>query len=184
MAFDIIVYKQEELENALNCGYTSIALCDNVFILPLYAGISYTAIGNITASINTNKENYDTLEITCNGFMPDFLGENTDLSAENPWTVPVSISSYMMSSYFLSSFVTSYLYRYKGSFVTSYKYEYEYEYASSFLSSYTTSFVTSYTASFASSYSASFFLDMPSENCEDKRYDECILVNGYGINLI
>ncbi len=186
MAFDIIVYKQEELEIALNSGYSSIALCDNTFILPPRGGISYTAIGSVTASVNVNKENYDKLGITCKGFIPDFLGENTNLSGENQQASPGSISSYMLSSYFLSSFVTSYLYRYKGSFITSYKYEYEYEYANSFLSSYITSFAASYTASFTSSYSASFFLDIPyfTENCETERFEECILVNGYGINLI
>ncbi len=182
MAFDIIVYNQKELENALSNGYTSIALCDGKFILPLYRGICYTAIGNISVSINTDKQSCNSMGINCIGFIPDFLAENASLSVKSTAPILSSVSSFMMSSYFLSSFVTSYLYKYKGSFITSYIYQYEYEYADSFSSSYTTSFASSYSASFVSSYLSSFFLDMPF--FESKAHEECILVNGYGINLI
>lgn len=184
MAFDIIVYGQEELYNALEIGYTSVALCDNSFVLPLKGGINYTAIGNVTASINIDEENYNKLGICCVGFMPTLLKESAAMvkEAKQPDLYTPSFSSYMssynMSSYFLTSFVTSYLYKYTGSFMTSYVYEYEYEYTGSFGSSYTTSFVSSYSTSF--SLNMPFFMDA----IEMEPHEECILVGGYGINLI
>lgn len=182
MAFDIIVYGQDELENALETGYTSVALCDNSFILPLKGGMCYMAIGNITAEINIDEESFNELGICCVGFIPVFIGGNTSQMQEviQPELCNSSfssyISSYIMSSY--SGFVTSYLYKHTGSFITSYVYEYEYEYAGSFTSSYTTSFI--------SSYSASFSLNMllSEEIWGTKQSEECIWVNGYGINLI
>lgn len=180
MAFDIIVYKQEALENALGAGYTSIALCDNSFNLPLYSGISYTAIGDVSAFIDISEEEYNGLGINCTGFSPVFLGKTTDSIHISLNTASVSsyVSSYMMSSYFLTSFTTSYVYKYISSFTSSYIYEYEYEYA--------VSFFTSYMTSFASSYSTSFLLDMLCFEGDERREEkeECILVNGYGINLI
>ena len=41
MTFDTIAFTQDELDNALNLCCTSIGLCDNDFILPQIAGVTY-----------------------------------------------------------------------------------------------------------------------------------------------
>ena len=169
MAFDIIVFSQKELENALNSGITSIGLCDNTFILPNKGGIYYIAIGTVEVSVNAAKEEFAGMNIKCDGFEPRFIQEKATLM--NTMT-PVSsykssvssyLSSYFMSSYFISSYTTSYMY----------EYEYEYE-TGSFTSSYSTSFRSSI-SSFLSSFLTSF---------HTRNENVCILVNGYGINLI
>lgn len=88
----------------------------------------------------------------------------------------VSVSSYASS--YMSSYVTSYVTSYTTSYITSYvtRYEYEYEYASS--GSYVTSYLTSYVTSYVSSYVSSF------RTPAQEGGEECIMVNGYGINLI
>ena len=70
MAFDIIVFSQKELENALNSGITSIGLCDNTFILPNKGGIYYIAIGTVEVSVNAAKEEFVGMNIKCDGFEP------------------------------------------------------------------------------------------------------------------
>lgn len=77
-----------------------------------------------------------------------------------PSVMPSSASSYVSS--YMTSYVTSYI----TSYTTSYKYEYEYTSSGSFVNSFLTSYVTSFGTSFT------------------KYAGECILVNGYGINLI
>ena len=49
MTFDTIAFTQDELDNALNLCCTSIGLCDNDFILPQIAGVTYISIGEISA---------------------------------------------------------------------------------------------------------------------------------------
>lgn len=174
MAFDIIVFSQKELENALNSGITSIGLCDNTFILPNKGGIYYIAIGTVEVFVNAAKEEFAEMDIKCDGFEPRFIQEKAPLM--NTMT-PVSsykssvssyLSSYFMSSYLMSSYFMS-------SYATSYMYEYEYEYETgSFTSSYSTSFRSSI-SSFLSSFLTSF---------HTRNENVCILVNGYGINLI
>ena len=44
MTFDTIAFTQDELDNALNLCCTSIGLCDNDFILPQIAGVTYISI--------------------------------------------------------------------------------------------------------------------------------------------
>ncbi|MCI8403920.1 MAG: hypothetical protein HFE49_03365 [Clostridia bacterium] len=186
MTFDIIVYTQKELENALENKYTSIALCDNTFIIPPRGGISYISIGNVSVSAGMTKEDYNKLSIHCVGFTPVFRDENTDKACLPIPAASAQVSSYMLSSYFFSSFVTSYMYKYKGSFITSYLYRtsfvtsylYEYEYANSFSNSYTVSF----TSSFAASFVSSFLLSMP--DFKETETTQYVPVNGYGINLI
>lgn len=174
MAFDIIVFSQKELENALNSGITSIGLCDNTFVLPNIGGIYYTAIGTVEVSVNASKEEFAGMNIKCDGFEPRFIQEKT-----LPMNVIIPVSSYKssassyLSSYFMSSYFIS-------SYVTSYMYEYEYEYETgSFTSSYSTSFRSSM-SSFLSSFLTSFRAQMNNAHTENV----CILVNGYGINLI
>lgn len=59
MEIDIIVFEQKELDNALCCGYRSIALCDNVFLIPRIGDITYTVIGNVKAYADfTRQEAY------------------------------------------------------------------------------------------------------------------------------
>lgn len=123
MAIDVIVFSQEELDQAIRAGNKSICLCDGVFILPPADDITYTTIGDATVI---------------------------------PSVMPTLFSSYASS--YVTSYVTSYTTSYTTSYVTSYKYEYEYTSSGSFVTSFKTSFT----------------------ECAG----ECILVNGYGINLI
>ena len=155
MAFDIIVFSQEELLSAVNNGITSICVCDNSFILPLTEGVTYTAIGDARAVIYTDKSGADNLNITFNGFTPVFVPLSVAVTSRGA-SYGTSASSYS-ASYFL------------GSYSTSYAYGYEY---GSFNSSYRTSF-----GSGVSSFLTSF-------RTENAGGGKCILVNGYGINLI
>ena len=56
MTFDTIAFTQDELDNALNLCCTSIGLCDNDFILPQIAGVTYISIGEISAKAKFKKE--------------------------------------------------------------------------------------------------------------------------------
>ena len=179
MAFDIIVFSQKELENALNSGITSIGLCDNTFILPNKGGIYYIAIGTVEVFVNAAKEEFAGMDIKCDGFEPRFIQEKAPLmNAMTPVSsykssVSSYLSSYFMSSYLMSSYLMSSYFI--SSYATSYMYEYEYEYETgSFTSSYSTSFRSSI-SSFLSSFLTSF---------HTRNENVCILVNGYGINLI
>ncbi len=158
MAFDIIVFSQQELDNALESGIAAIALCDNSFVIPPVGDVCYTAIGHVTALADGKAKDFKRHGVVFNGFTPKFKADIVPVAANVVTAVP-SVSSYT-SSYMLSSY-----------FMTSYQYEYEYEYEKgSFSSSYHTSWQTSY-SSFVSSFHT--------------RYAEgCIMVNGYGINLI
>ncbi len=132
MAFDAIVFNQNELEEAISDGCVSIVLCDGDFVLPPLPDITYTIIGN--ARTNTNTKNTE----------------------------------------YVTSYQTSYQTSYRTSYATSYQTSYRTSYETSYQTSYTTSYASSYTASFSGSYV------LP----QDKPQCECIMVNGYGINLI
>lgn len=152
MAFEIIVFSQKELDNALESGFISIALCDGRFVLPKVGNISYTAIGSVNAKADGTKKAFEEHNVTFDGFLPKFA-DDVPITAFVPTGSSGSSASSMPSSYF----------------VTSYIYEYEYE-AGSFLASYSASFSASF-----SSFMTSF----------RTRYGgECMMVNGYGINLI
>ena len=56
MTFDTIAFTQDELDNALNLCCTSIGLCDNDFILPQIAGVTYISIGEISAKAKFKKD--------------------------------------------------------------------------------------------------------------------------------
>lgn len=191
MAFDVIVFTQEELYAALSAGNTSIGLCDNTFILPLADGIHYTAIGNVSASAQVCEKEFKKHSVVCDGFSPRFAKSPAGAVKKQPSAALLpagSVSSYM-SSYLTSYFMTSY-------FMTSYMYEYEYEYRykykTSFGASYSASFAASYSSSFASSFAASFFHSFGAsfrgecrpENISQHSGTVCVMVNGYGINLI
>ena len=118
MTFDTIAFTQDELDNALNLCCTSIGLCDNDFILPQIAGVTYISIGEISAKAKFKKGDMKKHNINCIGFVPQFapqIGEHS-----------TSVSSY----------------------ITSYQYEYEYEYITRYSSSYTTSAQSSFATSF------------------------------------
>lgn len=174
---DIIVFDQNELENAVKNDITSIGLCDNTFILPSIGSITYTAIGNVDAEINVTEENFYKLNIICIGFTPAFSQINIPMAIESPLLPSSSYASSYATSYLLSSY-----------FITSYSYRYEYEFAAStsYITSYTTSYTTSYITSYASSYNTSFLSLLPSfkEPSQNEYAETCIMVNGYGINLI
>lgn len=118
MTFDTIAFTQDELDNALNLCCTSIGLCDNDFILPQIAGVTYISIGEISAKAKFKKDDMKKRNINCIGFVPQFAPQICEHST--------SVSSY----------------------ITSYQYEYEYEYITSYSSSYTTSAQSSFATSF------------------------------------
>ena len=118
MTFDTIAFTQDELDNALNLCCTSIGLCDNDFILPQIAGVTYISIGEISAKAKFKKDDMKKHNINCIGFVPLFAPQICEHFT--------SVSSY----------------------ITSYQYEYEYEYITSYSSSYTTSAQSSFATSF------------------------------------
>ena len=105
MTFDTIAFTQDELDNALNLCCTSIGLCDNDFILPQIAGVTYISIGEISAKAKFKKDDMKKHNINCIGFVPQFAPQICEHSPS------------------VSSYITSY--------ITSYQYEYEYEYITS-----------------------------------------------------
>lgn len=108
MTFDTIAFTQDELDNALNLCCTSIGLCDNDFILPQIAGVTYISIGEISAKAKFKKDDMKKHNINCIGFVPQFAPQICEHSPS------------------VSSYITSY--------ITSYQYEYEYEYITSYSS--------------------------------------------------
>lgn len=118
MTFDTIAFTQDELDNALNLRCTSIGLCDNDFILPQIADVTYISIGKISAKAKFKKDDMKKRNINCIGFVPQFAPQICEHST--------SVSSY----------------------ITSYQYEYEYEYITSYSSSYNTSAQSSFATSF------------------------------------
>ena len=115
MTFDTIAFTQDELDNALNLCCTSIGLCDNDFILPQIAGVTYISIGEISAKDDMKKHN-----INCIGFVPQFAPQICEHSTS------------------VSSYITSYQYEYEYEYITSYSSSY----TTSSQSSFATSFVT------------------------------------------
>ena len=65
MTFDTIAFTQDELDNALNLCCTSIGLCDNDFILPQIAGVTYISIGEISAKAKFKKDDMNKLYRIC-----------------------------------------------------------------------------------------------------------------------
>lgn len=160
MAFDSIVFTQDELNSAVSAGCTAIALCDGSFDLPSAGGVTYTAIGAVEASAEASREEFDALGIKCVGFDVQYTGAR-GIAVIAPCSMSSYSTSYTMSSYFMTS------------------YRYAYELLGSFATSYTTSYNTSYTASYTTSYQSSF-----SSGVAEMSGECVIMVNGYGINLI
>ena len=77
MTFDTIAFTQDELDNALNLCCTSIGLCDNDFILPQIAGVTYISIGEISAKAKFKKDDMKKHNINCIGFVPQFAPQRT-----------------------------------------------------------------------------------------------------------
>ncbi len=75
MTFDTIAFTQDELDNALNLCCTSIGLCDNDFILPQIAGVTYISIGEISAKAKFKKDDMKKHNINCIGFVPQFCSD-------------------------------------------------------------------------------------------------------------
>ena len=172
MSFDVIVFSQNELDNALENGIKNVCICDGSFIIPLAGGVTYTAIGGADAVIYTDKRGADELGIVFDGFAPVFKPSNANISVL-AHSYGTSASSFA-SSYFMSSFMTSYIYGYSYNALRV-----------SYTSSYSTSYVTSYMTSYVSSYAASRACEAAVNNGNDNAQNgEVIMVNGYGINLI
>ena len=89
MTFDTIAFTQDELDNALNLCCTSIGLCDNDFILPQIAGVTYISIGEISAKAKFKKDDMKKHNINCIGFVPQFAPQICEHSP--------SVSSYITS---------------------------------------------------------------------------------------
>ena len=119
MTFDTIAFTQDELDNALNLCCTSIGLCDNDFILPQIAGVTYISIGEISAKAKFKKDDMKH-NINCIGFVPQFAPQICEHSPS------------------VSSYITSYQYEYEYEYITSYSSSY----TTSAQSSFATSFVT------------------------------------------
>lgn len=94
MAFDVIVFNQTELNNALSAGAKRIALCDNSFSLPDTDGVEYTFIGKVTVDGGARA------------------GEVREGKSE----VSSYTSSYVSS--YMSSYLSSYTYRFGASYVS------------------------------------------------------------------
>ncbi len=133
MAFDVIVFSQSELDDALTRGITRIALCDNSFTLPDINGIEYTLIGSAEIVPSKNK-NEDKPPVYAN--------------------VERKTLSYA-SSY--GSFASSYGGSYASGSGGSYSYGYKYEYVGSYQGSYASSFMSSYASSYQTSFASSFY---------------------------
>lgn len=133
MAFDVIVFSQSELDDALSRGITHIALCDNSFTLPDINGIEYTLIGSAEI-VPSKNENEDKPPVYAN--------------------VERKTLSYA-SSY--GSFASSYGGSYASGSGGSYSYGYKYEYGGSFAGSYVSSFMSSYASSYQTSFASSFY---------------------------
>ena len=60
MTFDVVVFTQEELNNALKSHTKSICLCDGSFVLPYLQNTTICAIGDVCAKISmTKREAYE-----------------------------------------------------------------------------------------------------------------------------
>ena len=89
---------------ALNLCCTSIGLCDNDFILPQIAGVTYISIGEISAKAKFKKDDMKKHNINCIGFVPQFAPQ---------------ICEHFTS---VSSYITSYQYEYEYEYITSYSF--------------------------------------------------------------
>ena len=171
---EIIVFKQEELVNALAAGCKSICLCDNNYRLPAAADTSFFAIGNVTAEVLADSATCERINMRFVNFTPKYING-----------VPVSVPLKYSGAVNKGSFVTS-----GGSFLSSYRMSGSYQLLTSYTTSYTTSYRSSYgyVSSFASSFSTSF---RPTSSFKgsfalprNDNNDGIIAVFGYGINLI
>ncbi len=137
MAFDVIVFSQSELDDALSRGITRIALCDNSFTLPDINGIEYTLIGSAEIAPDKNED-----------------------EDKPPVYANVERKTLSYASSYGGSFAGSFASSYGGSYASgsggSYSYGYKYEYGGSFSGSYASSFMSSYASLYASSYQTSF----------------------------
>ena len=130
MAFDVIVFSQSELDDALMRGITRIALCDNSFTLPDTDGIEDTLIGNAEIVSEKNKN-------------------------EDKPPVYANVDRKTLS--YTSSYGGSYSNSYASGSGGSYSYGYKYEYGGSYQTSYTSSFMSSYVSSYQTSFAPSFY---------------------------
>ena len=199
MAFDVIVFSQSELDEAIKCGITRIALCDNRFTLPDVPGIEYTHIGNVEIE---GAASVDKPPVYANV-------ERKTLSHAGSFASSYG-GSYALGSYASGSggsYSYGYKYEYGGSYASSYNSSYAMLYSSSYMSSYASlymsSYMSSYSYSFASSYSSSYQTSYATSYAGGMSWNTSyggselslpdiieygcwgiIFVNGYGINLI
>lgn len=99
MAFDIIVFSQKELDNALENGCTSIALCDNGFVLPKVGNVCYTSIGSVTVSADGTKRDFENHGVRFDSFLPKFAEDISVTALPKPTSVSSFALSYTLSSY-------------------------------------------------------------------------------------
>ena len=103
MAFDIIVFNQTELNDALSAGIKHIALCDNSFSLPGTDDVEYTFIGDVTVDGGARKSEKSETNETVSSYASSYASSHAS-----------SYKSSYTTSY-VTSYLTSYVYKF-GSF--------------------------------------------------------------------
>ncbi len=188
-----IVFSQDELDKALENGFSDIILCDSAFVIPFACNIVYTAVGSVNVTASGSCGEFENAGVEFRNFTPEFTKKSPKIFANVPrrmMSLSSSNSGSFSSSYRLGSFTSSY--RLASSYRTSYRTSFttSYRLASSFRTSYRSSFASSY--KFASSYRTSFrgsfgtgFISKALSSFAHRAVLRAeIAVNGYGIHLI
>lgn len=72
-----IALTQNELDEVLSSGYTSIILCDNNFLIPRVENVTYTVLGTIQATADFSSDDAVYHNINFIGFTPVFSTSKT-----------------------------------------------------------------------------------------------------------
>ena len=190
-----IVFSQDELDKALENGFSDIILCDSTFVIPFACNIVYTAVGSVSVTASGSRGEFENVGVEFHNFTPEFTKKSPKIFANVPhkmMSLSSSVNGSFSSSYRLGSFASSYRLAssfrtsYKTSFTTSYRlassFRYRTSYRTSFASSY--KFASSYRSSFRGSFGAGFISRALSSFAHRAVLRAEIAVNGYGIHLI
>ncbi|MDD6763609.1 MAG: hypothetical protein PUD92_08310 [Clostridiales bacterium] len=187
---DIIVYKQTELDRALEAGIKSITLCAGDFIVPKTKNVSFDRIGPVRVTVLCSKPDAEAAGMVFIDTYPTYKSSYA-IESRASMAVVAAFSSGSFVGSGSGSFSASGLVSGSGSGVHSHEYEFEYEF------SFRTSFGTSFRGSFGGSYSLSVGYSFPGSaggsyrvlgSCAGYASDiaemKTVRVFGYGINLI
>ncbi len=72
MTFDVVVFSQEELNNALKSHTKSICLCDGSFVLPYLQNTTICAIGDVCVKISMTKSEAQENNVCFHNLKPVF----------------------------------------------------------------------------------------------------------------